>query len=884
MFAKSATAIVAGMLLIVGCGHGESTSPKAAATEMSSNNIVAGSADHTHRAAPGNGKSASALAAHGFGAERYRLVSEKDEIVAVLKNGMVVITRRIQSPVLAVRGVALTGGIYEGKWLGGGLSHLLEHLVAGGSNQRRTEEQNKDLLQKIGNNSNAYTTEDNTSFFINTTADHLNEGVDLVTGWMLGAKITQAEFEREREVVQRELEMGRGEPDRQLFYLAAMERYRQSPAGVPVIGYQPVIKRLQRDDVYTYYKMAYQPNNMVFAVAGDLDPEKMLQAVRRNVDMAPPGRAFSHDIAGEPPVLTPRSIVATFPKLGQARVMLGFPGVSLNSPDLYAIDVLSAALGTGDSSLLVEELRDKQHLVSAITASDETPPYVSGTIEVMMELDPGKVSQATDAVLELLDGIKKNGLDADRLARAKTQLRAQRVRAMQKAEDIAASLADDYRSTGDAHFSDKYVGRVEKVTARQVQAVAKKYLVRGRLLTTALLPSEWAGAKGMANAQDILRPLSPASHPAATQAIASSVRRVVLDNGTVLLLKRDASSPLVAINMYALGGVTAEDAKTNGLGNLTMQMLMRGSTAHSARQIAEFFDSTGGAMDATCGHNSWFWNASCFKENFDKTLEMYADVVNNPAFPDGELKTVKDAVVSGIHDEESNWEQQTIRFFRREYFGPRHSSYQFTSIGTADTVEKFSVGQMKDWYEKKVLPAPRVLAIYGDVDLDKAQVLAADLLGKGEKRAAPAERSGDAQVPDSAAHPAHANRASGGAGATASANVLSVKVQKTEQALAGVVIAYNSDSVVGEPDTYRFAVAQTLTGGYTYPTGYLFETLRGLGLVYVVQSANMPGLSVKMPGTFFVFAGCDPKNVNEVVEQSLLNVARLQGTPADIHE
>ena len=101
---------------------------------------------------------------------------------------------------LAVRTVARTsavGGIPRRGWLGGGLSHLLEHLVAGGSNGRRTEEQNRDLLQKIGNNSNAYTTDDHTAFFVNTTKEHMEEAVDLVTGWMLTAAITPAEYRRE---------------------------------------------------------------------------------------------------------------------------------------------------------------------------------------------------------------------------------------------------------------------------------------------------------------------------------------------------------------------------------------------------------------------------------------------------------------------------------------------------------------------------------------------------------------------------------------------------------------------------------------------------------------------------------------------------------------
>src|SRR6478672_11678872 len=93
----------------------------------------------------------------GYAAERARFVNQKDEIVTTLQSGLTVIAKRVPSPVVAVRGYVGTGGVYEGKWLGGGLSHLLEHLVAGGSSKKRTEEQNRDLLQKIGNDSNAYT-------------------------------------------------------------------------------------------------------------------------------------------------------------------------------------------------------------------------------------------------------------------------------------------------------------------------------------------------------------------------------------------------------------------------------------------------------------------------------------------------------------------------------------------------------------------------------------------------------------------------------------------------------------------------------------------------------------------------------------------------------
>src|SRR5205814_6705906 len=133
--------------------------------------------------------------------------------------------------------------------------------------------------QKIGNDSNAYTSDDHTAYFINTTPDHLGEAVDLVSGWVLGALITPEEYRREYEVVQRELEKDKGEPDWVFYELTQQTRYRVSPAGVPVIGYQEVIRGLSRDDVYSYYKRAYQPNNMVFSIAGDLEPKEMLAAM-----------------------------------------------------------------------------------------------------------------------------------------------------------------------------------------------------------------------------------------------------------------------------------------------------------------------------------------------------------------------------------------------------------------------------------------------------------------------------------------------------------------------------------------------------------------------------------------------------------------------------
>ena len=805
----------------------------------------------------------------GYAEEKYRVVNEPDEIVAVLLNGCTVIARHIDSPVVAMRAYTYTGGVYEGKWLGGGLSHLLEHLVAGGSNGRRTEEQNRDLLQKIGNNSNAYTTDDHTAFFVNTTKDHMEEAVDLVTGWMLTAAITPAEYRREYMVVQRELEMDKGIPDRVFEEMTQMNRYHVSPARVPVIGYQAVIQGLSRDDVYTYYRLAYQPNNLVFAVSGDFPPEEMLKAVRKHVGDIAPGREFSRDIPGEPPVLAPRTIAATFPKLGQARLELAFPSVRLQHEDLYAMDLLAAVLGEGESSLLVEEIRDKQQLVSAIAVGDNTPSYVEGTFAIDMELDPAKVSDATKAVLDQLEKLKGEPLDPERIKSAKTQVRTNHIKTMQTAENVASDLATSYMFTDDIHFNDRYVERIDKVTAEQLQAMAKKYLVRQRLITTALLPAEFVGAAGMSKAEDLLRQAAPTTRKSAAAPGEEVVSRVELENGTILIHKRITTTPLVTISMYSLGGLTAEDAATNGLGNLAMELLPRGTKTKSAEQIAEFFDSIGGDLATGCGNNTWSWSADCLTDDFAKTMEAYADVVNNPSFPDDEIKPMKERIVADIASEDADWEQQSLKFFKEKYYGPQRSPYQFLVHGTKDNVAKFTRDDMQKWYATKVLGARRVLAIYGDVDLKTAQTLASQYLGGGPKAPPLAKKPSDTPVPAADQ-------------ATPFINVNRVDVNPTEQKLAGIMIGFDAHPVIGDAINFPLTVADTMCSGYGYPTGYLFDTLRGKGLVYTVDAKDSEGQSKKIPGTFLVMAGCEPDKVNEVIDLILLNIARLQGSADDL--
>ena len=825
-----------------------------------------------------------------YSEEAYRVVADKDLVCTVLKNGLTIIAKRIPSPVLSVQALCHTGSVYEGKWLGGGLSHLLEHLLAGGSNGRRTEQQNRDLLQNIGDNSNAYTSYDTTVFFANTLPDHMAEAIDLVTGWMFTAKITEAEYKREYEVVQRELEKDLGEADWAFYQLAVSNRYLLNPIRLPVVGYQDVIRGLSRDDVYSYYRQAYVPQNIIIGVAGNVDPEEMVQVVRKYAGNVPPGRVPQKAIVEEPPVSAPRISVATFTKLGQAKLELAFPSVRQYTPDMYAMDVLAAVLGSGESSILVEEVRDKLHLASAISAGDNTPAFVDGTFQIDMEVAPDKIKSATEAVLGILDRVKKEGVSDERLARAKTQLRAADAFNRQSAETVSTTLVFSYMSTG--YPEDTTLANYEKVTAEQIKAVANKYFDRGKLLTTALLPADEGKTKNggeltlagqLTRATDLLRDAVPTTQNVTAQAETFLPTRFELQDGTVVLLKRVGTAPVVSMQLYSLGGLTTEDAKTNGIGNLAMQLVPRGTTTRSAQEIATFFDSIGGQLTTSSGNNSWSWQSQFLRADLPRAMEVFADVVKNPSFPEDEVKAMQERVMAGIDSQDHDWFAGGRRYFHSQFFGASGSPYQFTTLGTKENVGRFTATQLKEWYAEKVLKGKRVLAIYGDIDVNAVKLLVQSRIG-------PLKMPG---VSPSEAEISFYSRSGSGSlllksGKSkdglkiANVNVDMVQVQKWDNPEAAVFIGFRSNSLVGDWERDALIMADTLTSGFTYPTGYIFETLRGMGLVYDANAQNFWGLNDKLPGTFWAYAACDPKNIDACVDQILLNIARLQGTDKDI--
>lgn len=756
-------------------------------------------------------------------AEARRIVDLSDERVSVLDNGLTVILKAHRTaPVACVQMYCKTGSIYEQEYLGAGMSHLFEHLLHGAATRNRSEEESRRILDDLGGNSNAYTSYDVTCYYIDTAREQAAKAVGLLGSWITAPTFPQEAFDREWGVVQRELERDLDDPDRQIDYLLMETMYPEHPARFPVIGHQSIVQSLKKEDIVGYYHRMYVPDNIVVTIVGDIDLDGMLGVVSKEFAGFKRQRVPAIVLPEQQPMVTPRSATKSM-KVQSASLRLAWPTIPLTHPDLYALDVLSFILTQGESARLQRTIRDAG-LTLSIGSFSHTPSWANGIFAISARLAPDKIGPAKDAILKQVALVQQELLSADDLGKAKKQKAAEHVFQSQTAESIAAMIANDYIATGDIHFSQAYVDNIQKVTAEQVRDVARKYLLPERLATVTMLPL--AGA---------------ATQPAmAAAGKTEPVREIKLDNGLRCLIRRDPTTPLVAIHAYSLGGVTFEDDKTNGLSRLASLLVSRGTKTRTAQDIAQFFDARGGSFDASTNKNSLMFQAEVLKADFADALQVVADVMLNPAFPNEELELYRPRQLDAIAQLGESWRTELFSYARHRFY--KDSPYRFDDLGSTDVVAKATREQVAGFYSRLVTAPNTVVAIFGDVDPALAESLVRRLFaGMGHVQA-----SLPKVPPQPPAQPE-----------------LYVLKKSAERKAAGIAVGFAGMTVTNKSDRAKMAVLDTVMSGYRYPTGWLENSLRGgnKSLVYEVHAINQPDL---LPGMFIIYAACQPDKVDEV--------------------
>jgi zinc protease len=743
-----------------------------------------------------------------------------------LDNGLVIITREDHSaPVVSAQAWCMAGSVHEGKWLGAGLSHVLEHMLFKGTTTRPGSRIDQEV-QEAGGYMNAYTSFDRTVYHIDVPNTGAKVAVDILCDIMQNATLPPDELAKEKQVIVREMDMNVDDPHRRASRRLFETAYTRSPYRFTVIGYPDIFHELKPEDILGYYREKYAPNNVFYVVTGDVRHQEVVEQIRKSYSQTKAKPIPAIVLPDEPSQTAPREIIEEAPiELGHFHMAWHIPDV--RHPDVPVLDVLALLLGHGRSSRLFQNVRETQGLAHSIDAWTYCPG-APGLFGISGVVDADKFLAARDAALVEIDKMKSAPVSQEELMKAMKQFVSATLASRKTMQGQAQDLGANWLAANDLNFSERYLAAIRGVTPSDLQRVARKYLSTANQTLYALLPA------GMA----------PKPQTATELTRESSVQPFTLPNGLRLLVKEDRRLPFVEFRAVFRGGVLAESAENNGITQLMGHMLLKGTKTRSAEQLAREMESVGGSIDSFGGNNSFGVNAEVLNSDFSTGLNLLTDVLLNSTFPDAPLEREREVQLAGIRSQKDQLLQSASRNMRRALFGD--CGYGLDPLGTDETVSRLTAESVRGFYRQLTTPHNCVLAIFGDVD--------AASVCKEVEQALGGWPTGGKAIPEQAKLPAP---------------TIPKRIAETRDKKQAVLVVGCRGTTLYEPDRYALELVQEACSDLG---SRLFMRIREtLGLAYYVGAQNFLGLT---PGFFAFYAGTMPEKV-ELVEKELLKEAEL---------
>ncbi|MFZ5801349.1 MAG: M16 family metallopeptidase, partial [Candidatus Omnitrophota bacterium] len=506
---------------------------------------------------------------------------------------------------------------------------------------------------------------------------------------------------------------------------------------------------------------------------------------------------------------------------------LGFKGVSISNRDIFALDVLAVVLGQGKSSRLYREVYKNKQLVYSVGAFNFTP-LDKGIFAIKALIEKQKSEKAIKAILAEIDKIKSRGIDNQELKKAKKQVLSDYLFSRQTTAGVARDIALNEILVGDADFSQRYVEAVKNLTKENIQGVAKKYLNKQTLTIIALSP---LSSKEEAKKEIELKK--------------TEIKKIVLDNGLAVLLKEDATFPLVSIKVFFRGGLRAETKENNGISNLTSRLLLAGTKDRSAEDIDISIESLGASLDSFSGNNSFGISLEMLSADIDQGIAILADLLSNPVFSDAELKHEKEKALAQIKADEDSVFKVAFKLLKKTLLGEH--PYRFDPLGEEESLKKLTRKEIIEFYKKFCVPNNMVLTVFGDIESEKVLQLIKDKFAKLSAGKLP-----QISLPESFPE---------------KFKEITISAPK-EQAV--IMLGFAGVSITA-PDRYPLEVLNALM---TSMSGRLYQEIREKsGQAYTLGGSSVLGIE---RGFYYFYVSTTFENVERVKEIILREIKNLQ--------
>lgn len=641
-----------------------------------------------------------------------------------------------------------------------GFAHLFEHIMFNGSENV----DNFDIpLESAGSTpTNGSTWFDRTNYVETVPTGALDRALMMEAdrmGYLLGA-VTQEDLDRQRGVVQNEKRQGDNQP-------GGLAGYRITEVLLPVghpyrhatIGSMADLSAASLEDVRSWFRDNYGPNNVVLALAGDIDVDTAREKVERWFGDIPRGPEVMQPEA-EPVTLAEPVYEEMTDQVSQVQLSRNWTGPGINHPDAMPLELGLNVLGGLASSRLDMAMVYGEEVATRVSAYAEVHEQLS-FVSIEYDLVPGADRATADAIFDTeIARIIAEGPTEDELQRAATQMISGQIRSLERVGGFGGKgmeLAEGLLYTGDAEHYRKRLERIASLTPAEVQQAMERWLTRPAY-TLAVVPGERTldGAlMGGWGDEDTVPPPEPdagggitADRTGPERAIPDvgdvpalyfpDAQRATLSNGIeVTLVERD-SVPAVTVALSIDAGSVVDPVDQAGRHQLMLDMLSEGTTSRNQFEIMVEEEQLGASVTVAPGVDASRIYLSSLNSNLPQSLDLMADIALNPAFEEEAFARTKALRLAGIAEELTSPGNIAGRALARTLFGEDNPYAMASNSGDADAIAALAVADMRAEHARWFRPDLASITVVGDVGMGTLLPLLEEAFGSWQAPASAA--------------------------------------------------------------------------------------------------------------------------------------------------
>jgi zinc protease len=623
-----------------------------------------------------------------------------------------------------------------------GFAHLFEHMMFEGS-KHVPGSGHAHFLEAAGvTDFNGTTGFDRTNYYETLPSNQLELALWLESDRMgyLPDKLDQANLSNQQDVVRNERRQSTenrpyGIADETVFHELFPKEHPYYPM---VIGSHADIQAAKLEDVRNFFRLYYAPNNATLTIVGDFDPAKTRQLVEKYFGLLKSGPPVP-PVKITTPAVTSERRATVQDNVQLPRVYEAWLTSPLFKPGDAEADITASALGGGKSSRLYKKLVYEKQLALDVEANQQSLALRS-VFQIEATARPGvKPEDLEKAINDELAAFRTSGPTPEEMNRARNGIETNHISSLELLNAVADILNSYNQYVGTPDFLAGDIKRYEDATPETVRAFAQQQLEPHQRVVVYCVPGkpdlgpEVATPKSEAkdttrssggepvNTDAAWREKPPAPGPARPLHLPVP-EQFKLSNGLTVFYNERLGLPLVAAGLVFRRGSGANPIDRPGLASFTARMLQEGTATRSALQIADRSADLGTSISSRATVDASRLGTEALTRNFPDVLELLADVVLHPNFPQAEIERVRSERLAALVQERDEPFALAARVFSAALYGPK-DTYGYPEIGTADSIKAIAREDLERFWKQNYLPNDAALIISGDFKLAELKPL-----------------------------------------------------------------------------------------------------------------------------------------------------------------